>query len=464
MSSELAAFRLGDVRGVYPTEIDELFARGFAHAFVERFALSGAVAVGRDMRESSSTLQAALIEGFRESGIDVVDLGFCTTELGYFASTRGRFAAAVVVTASHNSAPYNGFKCVLTDGRAVTFETGLNDVRRLMLKGFRRDRACGSLVSEDLHPEYVAFLENHFDLGLLRARSIALNGLNGTAATLADTLAKRFALPVTWFRQEPGPIPTEGADPANPRLVAQMESFMTGGSYDLGVAWDGDCDRCVFYSGDGKLIPTYYIVGLLAETFLEENPGAAIVFDTKLEWNTLEIIERLGGVAVRSETGHAFMQRHMRNNAAVYGGELSSHHYFGDFFGCDSGMFAWLKLIEVLSRSGQTIGELVADRRARFCCTPEISIALSDVDAAFAAIDAHYAPRAKRAVFFDGPSYEFERWRFSLRRSKTEPLVRVNLESRAQPDELLDEARALFGQLVPWLEADSMWESRLFIQ
>lgn len=464
MSSELAAFRLGDVRGVYPTDIDESFALGFAHAFAERFDLAGTVAVGRDMRESSPTLQAALIEGLREAGLNVVDLGLCTTELGYFASTLGRFAATVVVTASHNPARYNGFKCVLRDGEAVSFQSGLNDVRDLMLQRFRRRRAVGTLTAEDLHPEYVGFLEGQFDLTLLRARAIALNGLNGTAATLAGELATRFDLPVTWFRQEPGPIPSEGADPANPRLVAQMQSFMSGGNYDLGVAWDGDCDRCVFYDGDGKLVPTYYVVGLMAETFLRESPGAPIVFDTKLQWNTLEVIKRMGGVAVPSETGHAFMKRNMREHNAVYGGELSSHHYFGAFHGCDSGMFAWLKLIEVLSRSGQSLGELIGERRSRVCCTPEFSVALSDTEAGFAAIDAAYSPRARQVTGFDGPGYEMGSWRFSLRRSKTEPLVRINFESMARPDELLEQARRLMRRLEPWLMPGSDWEQRLFIQ
>ena len=465
MSSELAAFRLGDVRGVYPDDIDESFAIGFAHAFAERFGLHGQVATGRDMRESSPALQGALNEGLRQAGLDVVDLGLCTTELGYFASTRGRFGATIVVTASHNAARYNGFKCVLTDGAAVTFESGLSDVRELMRSGYRREGPMGSLTEEDLHPEYIGFLETCFDIDALRARSIALNGLNGTAATLADALATRFGLPVTWFRQQPGPIPREGADPANPRLVAQMQTFMAGGGFDLGVAWDGDCDRCVFYDGDGNLMPTYYMVGLLAETFLSSSPGAAVVFDTKLQWNTLEIIGRLGGVAVPSETGHAFMKRHMRQTRAIYGGELSSHHYFGDFFGCDSGMFAWLKLVELLASAGESLGSLVADRRAQICCTPEISLALTDAGAALAAIETEYEPRATRVAGFDGPSYEMPGdWRFSLRRSKTEPLVRINFESRGRPDVLLEEARGMLSRLRPWLMEGAEWESRLHTQ
>ena len=400
MAQEFAAFRLGDVRGVYPSDIDEAFALGFGHAFAERFGLRGEIATGRDMRESSPALQAALNDGLRQAGLDVVDLGLCTTELGYFASTLGRFSATIVVTASHNPARYNGFKCVLTDGAAVTFESGLNDVRDLMRSGFRRSGKVGTLADVDLHSEYVQFLESRFEIDALRARSIALNGLNGTAATLAGSIATRFGLPVTWFRQEPGPIPSEGADPANPRLVAQMQSFMSGGSFDLGVAWNGDCDRCVFYDGHGTLIPTYYVVGLLAETFLASNAGAAVVFDTKLQWNTLEIIERLGVVAVPSETGHAFMKRYMRKTGAIYGGELSSHYYFGDFFGCDSGMFAWLKLVEILGDTRESLGDLVAGRREQFCSTPEISLALTDVEAAFAAIDAHCAPSAVATARF----------------------------------------------------------------
>lgn len=340
MDRRLSAFRLGDVRGINPDEIDTSFATAFAHAFVSHFRISGAIVTGRDMRESSVLLQEALNEGLRESGIQVVDLGLCTTELAYFASTLPEYSAAIVVTASHNPAQYNGLKCVLKNGRAVTFETGLSEVMAKMLDNHRNLSRIGSLTVKDIRPLYIDYLKSKFSSADLQSEHIALNGLNGTAATLAGTLATQFALPFTWFRKEPGPIPSEGADPVPPRLAAQMKRFMEDGNFAIGVAWDGDCDRCVFFDGDGNLVPTYYVVGLLAEHFLIRNSGASIAFDTKLRWNTIDVIQRHGGIPVPSATGHAFMKQKMREHKAVYGVELSSHNYFGDLFGCDSGMFA----------------------------------------------------------------------------------------------------------------------------
>lgn len=462
----LNAFRRGDVRGIYPTDIDETFAYRFARAFAHHFNPAGTVATGRDMRESSSTLQQALNRGFSDSGLRVVDLGLCATELGYFASSRPGIDAAVIVTASHNPARYNGFKCVLRDGEAVTYDTGLADVMALMLAGQKAEPAIpGPIASCDLQPEYTRFLETHFSPGSFRAGQIALNGLNGTAATLAGEIAEQFSLPVTWFRKEPGPIPVEGADPANPGLMAEMKSFMRDGGFALGVAWDGDCDRCVFFDSNGDLVPTYYLVGLLAEHFLTRHPGRAIVFDTKLCWNTLEIIARYGGKPIRSETGHAFVKHNMRKHDAIYGGELSSHHFFGDFFYCDSGMFSWLTVLEIIDRSGKDIGELVAASRARFCCTPEISLQLADVDRALTEIRDACHSTAVAIDDFDGLGIEMPGgWRFSLTPSKTEPLVRLNLESRAGAQKLLIEGAALIKRLEPYLMHKTDLHERLVVQ
>ena len=451
MSVPLPAFRLGDVRGIYPDELDEAFATRFAHAFTGHFRLQGTVATGRDMRASSENLQSALNDGLRACGIQVMNLGLCATELGYFASTRPDIDAAIVVTASHNPEDYNGFKCVLKNGEAVTFETGLNGVMRLMLDGHRNPGSGGSITAVDLLPGYIDHVRSHFDIEQLNGGHVALNGLNGTATTLAAALASEFHIPVSWFRQDPGPIPMEGADPARPRLVRQMNEFMKDGNFMAGVSWDGDCDRCVFFGSEGRMIPTYYIVGLLAQDFLIRSPAAAIVFDTKLCWNTLEIIDRLGGIAIPSETGHAFMKKHMRRSGAIYGGELSSHHYFGDFFGCDSGMFAWLNVISLIHRAGLDLEDMISDRRERFCCTPEISLGLTDVDAAFEQIISEYGPGAKQVEHFDGIGLHLpEDWRVTLRRSKTEPLLRINFESLGHPDRLLGHAYDLLEHLAPY--------------
>jgi len=464
MSRDLSAFRLGDIRGIYPDDIDEEFVEDFAHAFVGHFNLTGRVATGRDMRASSEGLQRALNDTLSGIGIEVVDIGLCPTELGYFASGMPDIHAAIVVTASHNPARYNGLKCVLSDGEAITHEGGLAGIRALMAGGYRHHQGKGSIVREDFHARYLDFLKTHFPPETLRHGQLALNGLNGTAATMADMIAMEFDLPVTWLRKYPGPMPEQGADPANPRLAREMKGFMEGQGFTLGVAWDGDCDRCVCFDDDGELVPTYYLIGLLIEKFLAEKPGGAIVFDTKLCWNTLDVISRMGGVAVPSETGHAFMKDKMHRHHAVYGGELSSHHYFGDFFGCDSGMFAWLTVQELLAQ-GDSIRERIEERRTEIAMTPEINLVLTDVDRAFATVLSAYEEVATGIDHFDGLSFTMPgNWRFSLRRSKTEPVVRLNFEARRAPDALLSEGPRVLEILEAFRGDDGDWISGLRIQ
>jgi phosphomannomutase len=465
MNQPFSAFRLGDVRGLYPEAVDEAFACAFGHAIVHHFNLSGTIAVGRDMRDSSPTLHNSLTEGLLVSGLNVIDLGLCATELGYFASTLHDIEAAVVVTASHNPPDYNGFKVVLKNGKALTYDNGLFEVMQLMLAGHTNSKPRGAMVPRDIHAAYMQFLQKRFDTVNLSSDLIALNGLNGTAATLAGDISQTFKLPVQWFRQQPGPIPSEGADPLQIRLLAEMKSFMQQAPFALGVAWDGDCDRCVFFDGEGNLAPTYYIIGLLTEHHLKARPGSAVVFDTKLCWNTLDIIERFDGHPVRSETGHAFMKGHMHSSKAVYGGELSSHHYFGDFFGCDSGMLAWLKIIEILNLANASLGEQMQMSKTHICCTPEINLKLNDVNAAFDLIMARYGRQALRIDLFDGPSFEMPGgWRFTLRRSKTEPLVRLNLEARGNQDRLLNEGGVLLQELMSFQADDARWLDSLYIQ
>lgn len=465
MSEELSAFRLGDIRGIYPDEVNESFVERFAHAFVGHFNLQGRVATGRDMRASSEGLQLALNESLSSIGIDVVDIGLCPTELGYFASGMRGIDAAMIVTASHNPPTDNGLKCVLADGQAITQEGGLADISRLMADDYRHRPAKGSVVCENFHERYLRFLKRHFSVETLHEGQVALNGLNGTAATMADMIAAAFNLPVTWFRKSPGPMPEEGADPTNPKLVREMKSFMAGQEFALGVAWDGDCDRCVCFDNEGELVPTYYLIGLLAEKFLTDKPGGAIVFDTKLCWNTLDIIAKLGGVAVPAETGHAYMKHKMHRHQAVYGGELSSHHYFGDFFGCDSGMFTWLTIQSMLAATGESLSEMIQSRKAEVAITREISLSLSDVDRAFVTVLSQFEEVATDVDHFDGLSFTMPGdWRFSLRRSKTEPVVRLNFETRGAPETLISEGAAVFQALEPFRGDDEDWLEYFHIQ
>ncbi|MFT7686603.1 MAG: phosphomannomutase [Candidatus Azotimanducaceae bacterium] len=460
-----SAFRLGDVRGIYPNEIDEPFAFSFGQAFAAHFNLSGSIAVGRDMRDSSLSLQQSLIDGLSKAGLKVLDLGLCTTELGYFASTQVNIRAVIIVTASHNPANYAGFKCVLDQGKAVTFHTGLSDVMSLMLTNYRTKKPGGSQTEIDLLPAYIDYVSSKFSpQQWTTLPKIALNGLNGTAVTLAEQLAKKFELDVLWFRKKSGPFPSEGADPTKPALVKEMQEYMSRDNFGLGIAWDGDCDRCVFYDASGKLIPTYYIVGIFSQHFLQRHKAATIVFDGKLRWNTLDIIKQNGGIPHISETGHAFMKRHMKLTGAVYGGELSAHHYFSDFFHCDSGMFAWLTLLEwLVNNSDQNLEALISQRRSFHPSTPEISLSFENPDTALEIIRRHYSPRALDTQQFDGVSYVMPGdWRFCITPSKTENVVRFNFESRGNADDLLQHADDLFSLMDPLRISDE--EINLTIQ
>ena len=458
MGEKLTAFRQGDVRGVYPSEISEQFVERFAHAFVGHFKLAGKIVTGRDMRSSSLSLQNRLNETFSAIGIQVVDIGLCPTELGDFASSEPAIDAAIIVTASHNPSNYNGLKSVLSGGQAVVYDTGLLDLQLLMASDYRHPIARGSISEIDYRGRYLEFIRSHFLPDELYLGNLALNGLNGTASTVADLISSDFELPVTWFRKVPGPIPKEGADPGNSILAEEMRGFMEESGFSVGFAWDGDCDRFVCFDGAGDLIPPYYIVGLFTEHFLKQSPGAAIVFDTKLCWNTLELIERGKGRAIPSKTGHAFVKQKMHQYSAVYGGEISSHHYFGDFFGCDSGMFAWLTMLKILEKKGEPVESLIEERRSKICCTPEITVSIFDAEFAFTSMLEAFSPQALKIDYFDGLSFEMPGdWRFSVQKSKTEPVIRINFEARRTAEILLEEGLKVFEVLEVFRADESDW-------
>ncbi|MBV1878787.1 MAG: hypothetical protein KUG79_14190 [Pseudomonadales bacterium] len=473
-----SAFRLGDVRGVYPEIIDEQFAFQFGLAFVQHFNLqttpAAVIATGRDMRESSLSLQQALNKGLLKAGINVVDLQMCASEMGSFVACQDNIDATIIVTASHNAPKYNGFKCVLAGGIAVSYNTGLQAIEKI-LQAQTESRAvptfsvppakAGHKSQYNFQQQFKQLLANKIDSKSLAMGPIALNGLNGTAATIAPALADQYGLDVHWCRMEPGPMPSIGADPTQPELANEMKQFMAQQHFELGVAWDGDCDRCVFFDHEGNLIPTYYMMGLFAEFLLQSNPGAAIVYDTKLCWNMLDVVQQNNGIAIAAETGHAFMRQKMVAHNAIYGGELSAHHYFRDFYHCDSGMFAWLMAIQLLQNSDYCLQELIALRREKYLCTPEISLNLENVDQAFETIERSYRATAISVDHFDGLSIVMpEGWRFSLRKSKTEARVRLNMEAKCSEQQLIDNGETVLKHLQPFKAENGDWLNFLHVQ
>ncbi|MCB1646342.1 MAG: hypothetical protein KDI36_12860 [Pseudomonadales bacterium] len=437
-----AAFRLGDIRGIYPSDINESFIYQFARIFTRHFGLAGKrVVTGRDTRHSGESLQQALNQGLLDSGLEVLDLGISATEVGYFASVQTGISAALMVTASHNPGAYNGLKCILAGGKVVTFETGLRDIMYAMAVEHHEVRMAPEQPQPaEIHEHFCDFISGKFSGEPLQGLRMALNPMFGTAVPTASALAASLGLNISWLNQEAAPVPPEGPDPIKPDRLAEMQRFMARGQYDLGVAWDGDADRCLFFDGTGNLIPTYYVVGMFATAALERSPGAAIVYDSKLCWNTEDIIARHRGKPVIARTGHAFMKEKMQSSGAAYGGELSGHHYFGDFFGCDSGMYAWLEMVRILSHAGKDLASLTEEYRRQIRCTREVSLKIGNFDALTTRLMSEFEVLAEAVTRVDGLAIHLGNWRMSIVPSKTEDTVRFNFEGRCSEDELLEGA------------------------
>jgi len=429
--TEINCFKAYDVRGRVPEELNEDIAYRIGRAYAA-FVEPRQVAVGRDIRESSETLTRALIEGLTDSGVDVLDIGIGGTELAYFATFHEDLDGGIMVTASHNPPNYNGMKFVREQSRPISADTGLKDIRALAERNeFAKAAQKGTVRRLDLMPDYIAHLLSYVELGNLSELKIVVNAGNGGAGPIVDLLEPHLPFQFIKLHHEPdGSFPNGVPNPmleAN-RLVTSERVRESGA--DLGIAWDGDYDRCFFFDENGRFIEGYYIVGLLAETFLAKSKGGRIVHDPRLTWNTLEVIESGGGSAVQSKSGHAFIKQVMREHDAVYGGEMSAHHYFRDFSYADSGMIPWLLVTEVMCQRKTPLSALVDARMTLFPASGEINRKVNDADAVLAGIEKSYAEGARRVDHVDGLSVEYADWRFNVRASNTEPLLRLNVESR----------------------------------
>jgi len=430
----LDAFKAYDVRGRIPDEINEGLAYDIGRAYAA-FVRPRRVALGHDIRLSSPALAAAVARGLTECGTDVLDIGLWGTEGAYFATFAEKLDGGIMVTASHNPPDYNGMKFVREQARPISADTGLQQMRGLIERGALPGRAArpGSIQPLDIRARYLEHLLAYVDLGALRPLKVVTNAGNGGAGLVVDALAQQ--LPFEFVRLQNSPDGTFPHGVPNPMLqenqATTAEAVRRSGA-DVGLAWDGDYDRCFFFDETGQFIEGYYLVGLLAETFLRQEPGARIVHDPRLTWNTLDIVRRHGGVAVQCKSGHAFIKAKMREVDAVYGGEMSAHHYFRRFSYCDSGMIPWLLVLGVISASGQTLSQLVGERMRLFPASGEINRKLAtDAKSILARVRGHYQAVARTIDLTDGLSMEFDAWRFNLRGSNTEPLVRLNVESRA---------------------------------
>lgn len=440
MSITIPSFKAYDVRGRIPDELNSDIAYRIANAMVE-FLDAKRIVVGRDIRESSAELAGAVIEGLKDAGADVLDIGLGGTEMVYFATGYLEADGGIMVTASHNPADYNGLKMVREQSRPISGDTGLKDIQALA-EGDARLKAPvpGELENVDISEAYTALLLRYVNAGNLRPLKIVANPGNGGAGLVVDQLESRLPFELVKVHYEAdGSFPNGVPNPMLEDNRASTIDAIRSSNADIGLAWDGDFDRCFFFDENGRFIEGYYIVGLLAESLLQNEPGGRIVYDPRLTWSTEEIVAENGGIPVQSKSGHSFMKDVMRREDAVYGGEMSAHHYFRDFYYCDTGMVPWLLVAELVSKSGVPLSELVDERMRAFPASGEINRKVDDVAATIAAVRARYEEDALRLDLTDGISLEFPEWRFNLRASNTEPVIRLNVESRG--DESLMNAR-----------------------
>ena len=427
---DLSAFKAYDIRGRVPDQLNEDIIERIGRAYV---AVTGAkrVAVGYDIRLSSPSLAEALRKGITAAGADVYDIGLSGTEQIYFATFFYELDGGIAVTASHNPKDYNGMKLVGKGSRPISSDNGLLEIKAKVSGQFQDATEQGSVHALNIKDDYIQHLLSYVDVPTLKPYKVVVNAGNGGAGMVIDALEPHLPFDfIKVLHQPDGHFPHGVPNPLLPENRELTSQTLLEHQADFGIAWDGDFDRCFLFDEKGRFIEGYYIVGMLAELFLQKEPGARIIHDPRLTWNTVELVEQAGGVAVESKTGHAFIKARMREEDAIYGGEMSAHHYFRDFAYCDSGMIPWLMVASLLSQTGKTLSQLVDERIAKFPASGEINRTIADSAAAIAAIEQQYQATAKHISKVDGLSMDMGDWRFNLRCSNTEPLVRLNVESR----------------------------------
>ncbi len=438
----LKCFKAYDIRGRLPDELNDDIAYRIGRAYAE-FLKPKRVVVGRDVRLSSESLCRALAEGLTDGGADVYDIGLCGTEEIYFATFAEAMDGGIVVTASHNPMDYNGMKLVREGSRPISGDSGLHAIREMAERNdFPAVERKGTLSPLDVKKKYIEHLLSYVDPKGLKPLKVVVNAGNGCAGPVIDLLEAHLPFEIIRVHHAPdGTFPNGIPNPLLPENRSATRDAVLAHDADVGIAWDGDFDRCFLFDEKGGFIEGYYIVGLLAEALLAVNPGARIIHDPRLTWNTVDIVTQAGGTAVMSKTGHAFIKERMRLEDAVYGGEMSAHHYFKDFAYCDSGMIPWLLVLELMSKSAKPLSSLVEERMRLFPASGEINRRLADPAAALARIEEICRPGCLAVDRTDGLSMEFADWRFNLRSSNTEPVVRLNVESR-QDVALMEEKTA----------------------
>lgn len=440
-----SCFKAYDIRGRVPEELDEALAYRIGSALTDQLG-SGALVVGRDVRLSSESLLHALAKGWMEQGRDVIDIGLCGTEEVYFQTWHKKAAGGVMITASHNPMGYNGMKLVREEAKPISGDSGLHAIQEAAFSESQPpvSQTIGSVKKDHDKSAYIKHLLSYIDPSALKPLKIVCNSGNGGAGLVIDLLEDFLPFEFIKIQHEPdGNFPNGIPNPLLPECRQATAEAVIKHSTDIGIAWDGDFDRCFFFDHTGQFIEGYYLVGLLAEALLKKHPGGKVIHDPRLTWNTIDVVTKAGGIPIQSKTGHAFIKERMREEDAIYGGEMSAHHYFKDFAYCDSGMIPWLLVAELLSSKDSSLASLVQSRIQAYPCSGEINFKVDNADHAIQSVLDHFADQSPQIDQTDGISAEFSDWRFNIRKSNTEPLLRLNVEAKGSQEQCQEQTKKI---------------------
>ena len=448
MKIKISSFKAYDIRGQLPHEINPEIAYRVGNATAEYLSAKKMI-LGRDIRASSKELSESMASGLMDAGVDVIDIGECGTENVYYATGELKSCGGVMVTASHNPSDYNGFKIVSENAKPISSETGLLDIRKIAESDKRLiSELRGNLEQRDLNQSYVRKVLSFIDPDSLSKLKVVMTPGNGGAGVYAEYISKNMPIEIIKLNFDPdSSFPNGIPNPMIEENRASTSQAVIDNKADLGVAWDGDFDRCFFFDEKGNFIEGYYLVGLLAKSFLNKNRNEKVIYDPRLTWNTIDVVERYGGDAIQCQSGHSFIKKSMRDNDAVYGGEMSAHHYFRDFYYCDSGMIPWLLILEMISKEKMPLSQMIQKYREKYPVSGEINLKVSNSKTIIDSIKEYYLDDALGVDETDGVGMEFEKWRFNLRASNTEPLIRLNVESYNNESLMNEKTRELVDRI-----------------
>ena len=448
MKIKISSFKAYDIRGQLPHEINPEIAYRVGNATAEYLSAKKMI-LGRDIRASSKELSESMASGLMDAGVDVIDIGECGTENVYYATGELKSCGGVMVTASHNPSDYNGFKIVSENAKPISSETGLLDIQKIAESDKRLiSESRGNHEQRDLNQSYVKKVLSFIDHDSLSKLKVVMNPGNGGAGVYAEYISKNMPIEIIKLNFDPdSSFPNGIPNPMIEENRASTSQAVIDNKADLGIAWDGDFDRCFFFDEKGNFIEGYYLVGLLAKSFLIKNRNERVIYDPRLTWNTIDVVERYGGDAIQCQSGHSFIKKSMRDNDAVYGGEMSAHHYFRDFYYCDSGMIPWLLILEMISEEKMPLSQMIQKYRKRYPVSGEINLKVNNTKTIIDSIKEYYLDDALGVDETDGVGMEFEKWRFNLRASNTEPLIRLNVESYNNESLMNEKTRELVDRI-----------------